>query len=350
MVRTRRLALAEGISAGILFGTAAVLIRYLTNLDVFSIAFWRLIIACLVLSALLVLLRRSFCLTLVKKNLVSLLFLSLFLGLHFIFFVSAVKDTTILNATVLVNMTPIFSIFVSSFIFKAKPSCFAIAGLTISFVGVALIAYAEATNTGGISGGRIFAPTLKGDMEAVLASLVESFYLNYGRKIRKEMNAFSAMVPIYFLTSIIVGVLAIPVSRNLVSLPSEIETLLLLIGLGVIPTAIAHTLYFSSLSNLKSFETATMALLEPVGATVLGVILFREIPGNVFILGAALILAGIGFVIGVKEKGSSISDAGMNNPHLCLKDGIGGSARYSSVSIFISLTTRQSSFPPITLK
>ena len=303
MVRTRKLALTEGVGAGILFGTAAVLVRYLQDLDAFTIAFWRLIIASLVLAAALVLLRRSFSFALVRKNIFSLLFLSFFLGLHFIFFVSAVKDTTILNATVLVNLTPIFSVFVSSFIFKAKPSYFAIAGLTISFAGVATIAYAETVNAGGISGGT-FTPSLKGDLEAILASFVEAFYLNYGRRIRKEMNVLSTMVPIYFLTAIIVGILAIPLSSHFLLFPVRIEIVLLLIGLGILPTAIAHTLYFSSLSNLKSFETATMALLEPIGATILGVFLFQEIPGSIFILGASLILMGILFIIVVKEEGS----------------------------------------------
>lgn len=72
------------------------------------------------------------------------------------------------------------------------------------------------------------------------------------------------------------------------------------------PTAIAHTLYFSSLSNLKSFETATMALLEPIIATALGVILFHEIPAFWFVIGAALVLLGVFFV--VKEKWRIKSD------------------------------------------
>jgi drug/metabolite transporter (DMT)-like permease len=48
---------------------------------------------------------------------------------------------------------------------------------------------------------------------------------------------------------------------------------------------------------LKSFETATMALLEPVGATLLGLILFQEKPAPIFVFGAALILLGILFVL-----------------------------------------------------
>jgi drug/metabolite transporter (DMT)-like permease len=36
-----------------------------------------------------------------------------------------------------------------------------------------------------------------------------------------------------------------------------------------------------------------MALLEPVGATLLGLIIFQEIPKPLFALGAVLVLSGI---------------------------------------------------------
>ena len=297
-VRTRKLALTEGITAGVLFGTAAIFIRFLQNLDAFSIAFWRLIIACVALAMILIVLGKSFHLNLVRKNLKELFILSFFLSLHFIFFISAVKDTTILNATVLVNTTPIFSMFVSSFIFKLKPSRLAILGLTISFIGVCVIAYTETITANAHPG--VFSGNLKGDLEAVLAALVESFYLNYGRKIRNQMTILSTMFPIYMLTAVIVGVLSIPATNKILTLPTETAIILPLVGLGILPTAIAHTLYFSSLSNLKSFETATMALLEPVGATFLGMVLFQEIPQYLFVFGAALILLGIIFI--VKEK------------------------------------------------
>jgi len=298
--RTRKLALTEGITAGVFFGTAAIFIKLLQGLDAFSIAFWRLIIACLALATILIVLGKSFHFNLVRRNLRGLFILSFFLALHFIFFVSAVKDTSILNATVLVNTTPIFSMFVSSFIFKLKPSRLAILGLTISFIGVCVIAYGETITANANAHPESFSPNLKGDLEAVLAALVESFYLNYGRRIRNQMTILSTMFPIYMLTAIIVGVLSIPATNRILTLPTEIAIVLPLMGLGILPTAIAHTLYFSSLSNLKSFETATMALIEPIGATFLGMILFQEIPQYLFVFGATLILLGIIFI--VKEK------------------------------------------------
>lgn len=300
--RTRKLTLTEGITAGILFGTAAIFIRYLQNLDVFSIAFWRLIIACSILTAvLLVSGKLSGFKTSVMGNLKELLFLGIFLGLHFIFFISAVKDTTILNATVLVNTTPIFSVFISAFLFNLKPSRLAMVGITISVAGACVIAYAEFMIAGLDAGFVGVAPSVKGDVEAILAAFVEAIYLNYGKRIRGQKAILPLMLPIYLFAAFVIGVLS-PIGANEgLKLPMEFGLILPLLGLGALPTAAAHTLYFSSLSNLKSFETATMALLEPIGATVLGTILFGEFPTSLFVLGTALVLLGIVFI--AKESG-----------------------------------------------
>jgi drug/metabolite transporter (DMT)-like permease len=237
-------------------------------------------------------LKKPFNLGLVIQNFKNLLVLGFFLAVHFTFFVLAVKDTTILNATVLVNTTPFFSVLVSSFIFRSSPSRTQFVGLSASFVGVCMIAVAAggSANSGG------FSPSLKGDVEALLAAVVESLYLSLGRTIRRQMNIFSLMVPIYALTAIVVSALSLFGGGLVVALPSQWGMLLSLLGLGLIPTAIAHTLYFSSLSNLKSFETATMALLEPIGATLLGVLVFREMPAPVFLLGAIVVGGGIIFI------------------------------------------------------
>ncbi|MGD8565579.1 MAG: DMT family transporter [Candidatus Bathyarchaeota archaeon] len=295
--RTRKLALIEGVLAGSLFGTAAIFIRILQNtgLDSFYIAFWRLIIACFALGALFCFIRRSQDFNVIRKNIKEYSVLSFFLALHFIFFISAVNDTSILNATVLVNTTPIFSILVSSLLFREKPYGLAILALFLSFFGILVITLAETVSVNTNIVGRT--PTLRGDLEAVLAALVEAFYLNYGRKIRKRTNTVSTMFPIYVVTALLVGALSIAFRANVLNPPINLGVLVPLIGLGILPTAAAHTLYFSSLSNLKSFETATMALLEPIGATILGMIIFQEIPAPFFILGACLILLGVFFVV-----------------------------------------------------
>jgi len=283
--RDRRIALLEGITAGALFGTAAIFIRLLSGLSIFSIALWRLIIASIFMALLLIVLKRPFAQNLFKKSLLQILVLGILLGSHFILFVSAVLDTTILNATVLVNTTPIWSMFVSSLVFKLKPSRLAVLGILTSFFGVGVIAYGDASS-------RMWTINLKGDLEAILAAVIEAFYLSYGRDVRRKLSLLNLMLTIYIASAFTVLVWGVVSSSNFI-IPSQPSLIFALIGLGLLPTALAHTFYFSSLSNLKSFETATMALLEPIGATLLGIAIFAQVPDAFFVLGAAFVLVGI---------------------------------------------------------
>ncbi len=289
---SRRLAFIEGAVAGTLFGTAAIFIRFVTGASVFSIGLWRLIIASLVLALIIAFFRRAFDWNPIRKEAGRIAILGILLGLHFILFISAVVDTTIINATVLVNTSPIWSMFVSSLIFKLKPSRVATIGILVSFLGVVIIAYGDAAVG-------TWTPQLKGDLEAVLAAIVESFYLNYGRETRRRTNLVPLMLTIYVFSALTILAIGIGIGQSFM-FPLQWTNILALLGLGVLPTALAHSFYFSSLSHLKSFETATMALLEPVGATVLGIILFTQIPSPIFVVGAVLVIAGI-FAVTMKE-------------------------------------------------
>ncbi|MDH5462389.1 MAG: DMT family transporter [Candidatus Bathyarchaeota archaeon] len=282
----RKKALIEGVLAGTFFGTAAIFIRLLEDIDVFSIAFWRLVIAFVVLAAAIFLLRKPFGFSLLKRNFLQVVFLAVLLGLHFVLFVSAVMDTTIINATVLVNTTPIWSLLISVLILGEKPSRLAVLGLIVSFLGVTIIACSDIASP-------MFGLNLKGDLKALFAAVAEAFYLTYGRNIRRKMPILSLMLFIYILSTltILAGSAAAGSVPNFSAF--DLKVSLALIGLGVLPTALAHTLYFSSLSSLKSFETATLALLEPMTATLFGVFIFAEVPHLPFVLGAVFVLGGI---------------------------------------------------------
>jgi len=258
----------------------------LGDLNPYSKAFWRLIIAICALGVVVVVSRRSFERWKIRENIRQFIVLGILLGLHFILFASAVEDTTLLNATVLVNTAPIFSMLISSFLFKAKPSYAAIIGISVSFLGVGIIALAEVSPSA-------LSVHLKGDFEAVLAAVVEGFYLNYGREVRGKVPLIPLMIAIYSISALTVAAASVVTSSSLTFTISQPSLILYLIALGIVPTAFAHTFYFSSLSHLKSYETATMALLEPIGATLLGIAVFSEIPNPFFIVGAFLVLCGI---------------------------------------------------------
>jgi drug/metabolite transporter (DMT)-like permease len=288
----RRFSLTEGITAGFLFGTAAIFIRMLDSMDAVAVVFWRLLIASALLLLALLIVRKRFSMNLNWDNLRHFLILGGLLGLHFGLFVSAVRETTILNATVLVNTTPIFSLIISVLIYRVRPHRIALIGVVLSLIGACAI------TVGGVQDGGV--TSLTGDFKAAFASLAEGFYLNYGRERRKKLHILPTMLFIYLVATLAVAIAGFLVGANF-SAGQSWDTILPLLGLGVLPTALAHTLFFSSLSHLKSFEASALALLEPLSATLLGIVLFAEVPTVGIVLGAMVTLVGV-FAVAINKE------------------------------------------------
>lgn len=66
--------------------------------------------------------------------------------------------------------------------------------------------------------------------------------------------------------------------------------LLILIILGVVCTALAHTLFITSMREITAQLASLLASLEPVWGIVFGVLLLGDIPTTITLLGGAIIL------------------------------------------------------------
>lgn len=68
------------------------------------------------------------------------------------------------------------------------------------------------------------------------------------------------------------------------------HTLLILLILGVVCTALAHTLFIASMRYITAQSASLLASLEPVWGIVFGVLLLQDIPTLITLLGGAIIL------------------------------------------------------------
>jgi len=269
--------LAKALSGGALFGTASIFIRFLPMLDAATIGFYRLMMAAAFLAVISYVLSRPSILEIMSHFKYSVP-LGILLGLHFIFFISAVKNTTIMNATTLVNTTPIFAMIISLVFFGIRPTFVALVGLSISFAGTFLIALSTASLAPG---------NLIGDLEALVAAFFWALYLNLGKSLRKKVY-----LPFIYIVAAGVMFLVICISGNNLYIPGLSE-LIVLVALALLPTALGHTLHFYSLKGLTPSQAATSALLEPVVASSLAALLFSEVPHPIFIIGAIATIVGI---------------------------------------------------------
>ena len=67
----------------------------------------------------------------------------------------------------------------------------------------------------------------------------------------------------------------------------------LLVYLGVVPTAAAYALYTNGLRTTRVTVSGVLGLLEPLTATLLGVLFFGDRLGQVGVVGAALLLVAV---------------------------------------------------------
>jgi drug/metabolite transporter (DMT)-like permease len=69
-----------------------------------------------------------------------------------------------------------------------------------------------------------------------------------------------------------------------------LHELLILIILGVVCTALAHTLFITSMREITAQLASLLASLEPVWGIVFGILLLGDIPTTITLLGGAIIL------------------------------------------------------------
>jgi len=279
--------LAEGIVAGTIFGTASIFVRLLTNIniDVYYIAIGRLLIAAFIIYIFSYpLLKKEYekIFQELRKSLLQHLILGVFLGIHFILFIAGVRDTTIANATLLVNTIPIQSLILSILILRMKPRKTDYLPVSFAFLGALILSYPS------LGSGRII-----GDIESFSAATMLSFYLVIGKKIRAVFHPLASMPIIYLLAAVVVSPFLLIYSLPHLSLYFSVDAIIYLLLLGILPTGIGHTLFYSSLKGLKPYETSIMGLLEPIGATILAVIIFKEYPDPLLYLGGALIALAV---------------------------------------------------------
>ncbi|TCC01313.1 EamA family transporter [Kribbella soli] len=77
------------------------------------------------------------------------------------------------------------------------------------------------------------------------------------------------------------------------ALPTTLIGWLLIAYFGLVPTAVAYTLFYVGLRTLKASTAAVLALLEPVVAATIGVLAFHERLTPLALLGAAVLLLAV---------------------------------------------------------
>lgn len=261
---------------------AAILIR-MSEAEPLAIATFRMGISSIILLPLFLIKGKK---NILKKDLRIFILSGLFLALHFYVWITSLRFTSIMSSTVLVTTNPIFVSIFSFFIFKKKIKIKTILAIILSLLGIICMSY-----------GFSFSINFKGNLLALFGALFASLYIISNYYLRKKYELIDIVFPVYSISFFFLLVLSL--FLNIKLYPFCLKEYFLFFLIALIPQVIGHSIFNYSLKFFSPVFISLSILGEPIGATIFGIIFFKEIPKILEILGGFLIITGI--VISDKE-------------------------------------------------
>ena len=285
------------LTVGILaVSTAAVLVRLATreaNLSTvgFSLvlAASRLIIASLVLLPNWQMIRRS------NLSFSALRYSGLAgvaLAAHFATWITSLSYTSIAASTTIVTTTPIWVALLSWLWFGEKPNRVMGLGILVALIGGVTIGW----ETGDSAG----ANPLLGNGLALIGAWTASLYLLLGREAqRRNLGVGSYSTIAYSVAAVVL--LPLPLIAGTAYTGYSSLTYGLMVLMAIVPQLIGHTSLNWSVRWVSPTLVTLLNLFEPVASNGLAFVMFGEVPGTQVLIGAIILLVGVGVAIAAKR-------------------------------------------------
>lgn len=226
----------------------------------------------------------------VKKDWFFLFFSGFFLALHFVLWFGSLKLTTVASSTIILALQPIVSLVGGFFLFKERTSLSALMTMGIAIIGAMMIGWGDF----GLSQDAIM-----GDLLSFFSVIAVVGYLLIGQSIVKKISHWLYSFCVFFAASIILTIYNISTGVSLSGYPAKEWGIFLL--LATVPT-VSHVINNWLLKYVNATTISMSILGEPVGATILAVILLNEHLVNWQIAGGLLVLLGVFFFLSQQQK------------------------------------------------
>ena len=220
--------------------------------------------------------------TIGKKGVGLALLSGFFLALHFAAWIESLKHTTIASSTVLVSLQPLFTAILGYLFYKEALGRGQLLGMGIAILGSAFIGLSDFFGGGG---------HFYGDLLAVLGGAFASVYVLLGRGIRKYVSNLDYVYLAYGSCS--VTLLGLNLLWRVPITPYETGDYLIFLALALFSTIGGHTVFNWALKYVEANKVSVALLGEPIGATILGFLILREVPTQAQLISAGIILFGL---------------------------------------------------------
>lgn len=260
---------------------SAVFVRLATAPSM-VLVFYRMLLAAAVLVPFGLLRCRPELKKLTKREVLLSLLSGVFLGMHFICYFCSIRYTTIAASVVLVDTEVLFVALASPFLLHKRVPAKGWIGIGLTLLGSVIIAAAD------LGGGR---NGMLGDALALLGAACMAVYTLIGTLVRRTCSTTVYTALVYSAGAITVGLLLACTGTPITGYaPLDYGAAA---GLALCCTLLGHSVFSWGLKYESPAYVSTVKLLEPVFATVLGLLVFQEIPTATVVLGGVIVIGGI---------------------------------------------------------
>jgi len=218
-----------------------------------------------------------------------LLFAGVLFGIEVSLWGAAVVHTTVTNATLLANLTPVFAAGFGWLLLRERLSAPILVGIAVALGGAVLLALSHAN--AGAARSDLSADHLFGDALGFSAAIGYAGYLLVVRALGKDVGVGGVM----FWATLTAAMVSFAASASLHEqmLPHSMNGWLLLAALGLIVQVAGQGLIAYGVARLPIAMSTVLLWMQPLVAAVLSWIMFGEALTALALVGAVLILAGV---------------------------------------------------------
>ena len=263
-------------------GAASVIFIRLIEMSPVSMGFYRLGFALLLFAAPILAGGYRGYKGLMGKDVFSCVFVGFLLFCHFFCWFAAVQNTSIASASVLFSLHPLVVLTGSVFAFRQKVSLRAVFGILTIILGGAIIAGGDHSFAGGYTYGNIM---------AFMSAVFFGSYFLMGRALRAKMPLLN-YVFLVFGVCWLCFTAAMFVTKTSFTGYSARDYFWVFV-MALVCQLTAHVLFNWCVRRASSLYVSVWASLDPVFATVFGVIFFMEIPAVWQYVGGAIAISGL---------------------------------------------------------
>lgn len=278
----RRLSVLCVLAAGILWGCMGILVRTMNEGGFNSLeitAFRAFVTAMVMLLGMLLFKRKE--LRIRKKDIWCFAGAGILSVIFFnVCYFSCMTYTTLSVAAILLYTAPAFVMVMSFFLFKEKFNRRKVVALLFAFAGCVLV-------SGGFDMVNVSAMGLLTGLGAGFGYALYSIFSRYALMRGYSSYTITAYT---FLFAAVASLPLVDLRHMVACLQSGAADIVFEIIMAIVTTVVAYLLYTKGLAGMENSKASIIASIEPVVATLVGVLLYKEAIGATGIAGMLLVL------------------------------------------------------------